>query len=352
MAVPHDDTTQIMQLQPGVPPKVLIVDDDRLACERLRGLVMAAGFEVRSVSNGAAALAALRRDFAPIVITDRVMPDMDGLTLCRTIRHEHFDGYVYVLLLTVQDAEADILAGLEAGADDYLSKRASSAQLIARLRTAQRILSLEHSLRAIIEEKGRLATTDTLTGANNRRYFVRHLNRELKRASRYSSTLSLLMLDIDHFRQINDRHGHAVGDEVLQEFARRISGCLREYDWFARLGGEEFAVVLPQTQLTGAQVVAEKLRREVAGVPLRTSAGPVAVTVSIGVGGLEALDLADAATVDKLLDGADRCLYRSKQDGRNRVTVAPLPLRSHSSPHSPSQGSGHGLDHGPDVDGR
>jgi two-component system, cell cycle response regulator len=319
------DTTIILGLKEAVAiaPKVLIVDDDPLVAERLRGLVMAAGFEARVVSSGAAVLAALHKDFSPIVISDRMMPDMDGLTLCRTIRSEQFAGYVYVLLLTVQDAEQDILAGLDAGADDYLSKRASSAQLIARLRTAQRILTLEHSLRTVVDEKSRLATTDTLTGACNRRYFTRHFSRELKRVQRHGGSLSLLMLDIDHFKQVNDRLGHAVGDEVLQEFSRRIgAGLPRESDWFARMGGEEFVVVLPQTPLSGAAIVAEKLRANIAASPIRTLAGGVRITVSIGVAGLDAsAATATAATLDSMLDLADRCLYQSKSGGRDRVTM-------------------------------
>jgi diguanylate cyclase (GGDEF)-like protein len=318
----HDETTQIFQVKLAVAPRVLIVDDDPLACEYLKASITAAGFEVRCVSSGAEALAALRNDFAPIVITDRLMPDMDGLALCRTIRSEQFEGYVYVMLITSQDSEADVLAGLDAGADDYLSKKVSPAQLIARLRTAQRILTLEHSLRAVIEEKARQATTDTLTGANNRRYFVRHLSREIKRARRFEGVLSLLMLDIDHFKQINDRHGHAVGDQVLQQFAQRIVMNLREYDWFARLGGEEFAVVLPQTTLEDAGKVAEKLRRHVADTPMRCGTLSVPVTVSIGGVELHCLNPLEEPTVDRLLDIADRCLYASKEEGRNRATLA------------------------------
>jgi diguanylate cyclase (GGDEF)-like protein len=315
-------TTGRVELRNPVVPRVLIVDDDPAVCERLKGLVMAAGFGARTVSNAAAALAALRKEFTPIVLTDRDMPDMDGLALCRTIRAERFSSYVYVVLLTVQDADADILAGLEAGADDYLSKRASPAQLVARLRTAQRILSLEHSLRSVVEEKSRLATTDALTGASNRRYLMRHLARELKRVRRFGGQVAVLMLDIDHFKDINDRHGHAVGDDVLKEFAARVgAGLPREYDWFARTGGEEFVVVLPQTGLAGAQVVAEKLRATIAAQSVLTAAGPVAVTVSIGIGALESnAKQLQETTVDQLLDMADRCLYRSKEAGRNRVS--------------------------------
>jgi two-component system cell cycle response regulator len=318
------DTTVIVELRQSVAPRVLIVDDDPLVCERLRSLVMAAGFSARFVSSGAAALSALRKSFTPIVITDRDMPDMDGLTLCRTIRDERFESYVYVMLLTVQDAESDILAGLDAGADDYLSKRASPAQLVARLRTAQRILTLEHSLRSVVEEKSRLATTDTLTGASNRRYLLRHLSREIKRVQRYGGQVAALMLDIDHFKQVNDRHGHAAGDDVLREFAARIAaGLPREADWFARTGGEEFVVVLPQTGLDGAKIVAEKLRGMVAAEPLKTSAGPIGVTISIGISLFDsqaAPTPADAITVEQVLDIADRCLYRSKDGGRNRVS--------------------------------
>jgi len=316
------DTTVIVDMSRPVAPRVLIVDDDPLVCERLRSLVMAAGFSARSVSSGAAALAALRKGFTPIVITDRDMPDMDGLALCRAIRDERFSSYVYVMLLTVQDGEADILAGLDAGADDYLSKRASAAQLVARLRTAQRILTLEQSLRAVVDEKSRLATTDTLTGASNRRYLLRHLAREIKRVRRYGGQVSVLMLDIDRFKEINDRHGHAAGDNVLREFSARIdAGLPRDADWFARTGGEEFVVVLPQTGLDGARIVAEKLRALVASDALKTSAGAVDVTVSIGIGLFDSQSTPSGEpSVEELLATAARCLYRSKDGGRNRVS--------------------------------
>jgi two-component system, cell cycle response regulator len=315
------ETTQIARTIIAPTPRVLIVDDDPLMAEHLKQLVSAAGFAVATAISGAAALAAMRKKFASIVITDRHMPDMDGLTLCRTLRDEHFDSYVYVMLLTAQDAESDVLAGLAAGADDYLSKRMSEAQLVARLRTARRILTLEHSLRTVIEEKNQLATTDSLTGASNRRYFNRQLTRELNRAQRGRGQLSLLLLDIDHFKRINDRYGHGVGDEVLQEFARRIAqGLPRRIDWYARLGGEEFTVALPETGLAGAAVVAERIRQQVADTPFQGSCGPIPVTVSIGVSGTAALSM--APSVDALLESADRCLYSSKDSGRNRVTVA------------------------------
>jgi diguanylate cyclase (GGDEF)-like protein len=253
------------------------------------------------------------------------MPDMDGLTLCRTIRSATYDGYIYIILLTVQDEDDAILDGLNAGADEYLSKRAPAAHLVARLRTAQRILTLEKTLRVALAEKGRLATTDVLTGANNRRYFDRHLAREFKRAQRYREPLSLLLLDIDHFKSVNDRWGHATGDDVLREFAHRIGTALpRATDWYARVGGEEFAVVLPHTSIEGARAVAEKLRRTVCAGPVHTGTGLVDITVSIGVSGFEAL-AQDDENSDAMVESADRCLYLAKESGRNRVYAALAP---------------------------
>jgi diguanylate cyclase (GGDEF)-like protein len=329
------DESAITQLQPAlvtIAPRVLLVDDDEIVIERLRDLITAAGFEVATASNGAAALAELKRQFAPIVILDRSMPGMDGLALTRAIRDDpHYPGYVYIMLCTAHDSEEEILSGLEAGADDYLSKRVSGPQLLARLATARRILSLEHSLKLVIEERRRMAMTDALTGAHNRRYFMSHMRRELKRTRRLGGDLSLLMCDLDHFKHINDRKGHAAGDEVLVEFVRRVQKSLpREYDWCARMGGEEFAVVLPQTPLTGAGTVAEKIRLVVGTAPMLTSAGGVEVTVSVGVTSLSVLADPNAATPEQLLSRADDCLYASKNLGRDRVTVDGAPAQTKS----------------------
>ena len=267
----------------------------------------------------------LWREFAPIVILDRNMPGMDGITLCKAIRASQYPGYVYIMLVTAHDSEEEILAGLDAGADDYLSKRVSGTQVIARLATARRILTLEHSLKQVIEERRRMAMTDPLTGAHNRRYFMNHMRRELKRTRRFGGDVSLLVCDIDHFKHINDRYGHAAGDAVLVEFVRRIQALLRGSDWCARLGGEEFAVVLPQTGLGGAAVVAEKIRRTVAADPVVSSEGAIELTVSVGVSALACFPDRGTVTADHLLSRADDCLYSSKNGGRDRVTVDELP---------------------------
>jgi diguanylate cyclase (GGDEF)-like protein len=315
-------TTQVMRIPFGAPPRVLLVDDDDLVLAKLQDLVAAAGFEVDTALSGAAALASLQANFAPVVIMDLKMPGMDGLAVCRTIRQESWPGYVYIVLLTAQDAEDDILAGLDAGADDYMSKRTSTAQLLARLRTGQRILALEQSLKDALAEKRRLTMTDALTGAPNRRYFQRRISRELDRMRRFGGELCLMALDIDRFKQINDRYGHASGDAVLQEFVRRIDKCLpRTTDWCARMGGEEFVVVLEETNLAGAEMVAERLRAAIAVSPMRTRAGMIGVTVSIGVSGVEAATDRQDISVEFLMHLADECLYASKENGRNRVTL-------------------------------
>lgn len=319
------DDSAITQIQPAlgfIAPRVLVVDDDEIALEHMRDLVSAAGYEVVTATSGNSALEQLQREFAPIVILDRNMPGMDGLELCRVIRDgTHYPGYVYIMLCTAHDTEEEILAGLAAGADDYLSKRASGTQLVARLATARRIIALEHSLKHVIEERRRMAMTDALTGAYNRRYFMNHLRREIKRSRRSGGDLALVVFDIDHFKRINDRFGHAAGDSVLVEFAQRVQEVLpRESDWCARLGGEEFAAVLAETGLAGGRVVADSIRRAVAAAPVRTAAGMIDMTVSVGVSALSVFGKSEV-TVEQLLRRADDCLYFSKRQGRDRVTV-------------------------------
>jgi two-component system cell cycle response regulator len=315
-------TTHVLRLDQAIAPEVLLVDDDELVLARLQGLIAAAGFEVCTAVDGLQALDSLEHNFKPIVILDLNMPGLDGLTVCRTIRERVWPGYVYILLLTAQDAEQDILEGLDAGADDYLSKRSSSAHLLARLRTAQRILTLEHSLKQALAEKRQLAMTDALTGAPNRRFFMRRFGREFTRLQRTGGDLSLLSLDIDHFKQVNDRHGHGAGDAVLQEFVRRIATCLvSESQWCARLGGEEFAVVLEGATVAQAVVVAERIRRVIAGSPIQAGSASILMTVSIGMSTLRETANRKGATLETLLQQADQRLYASKEAGRNRVTA-------------------------------
>lgn len=316
-----NETTQTLQLELPVAPTILIVDDDPLVLARLREIVAAEGYVVHTADGGSEALKALHRLSPSIVVSDLNMPEMNGLDLCRHIRERASHGYVYIVLLTARAEEKDILAGLDAGADDYLSKRSSAAMFTARLRTAKRVLALEHSLKDALEKKRQLAMSDSLTGVFNRRYLMKHLSRELKRAQRFGGDVSLLLLDVDHFKDINDTYGHATGDLVLKKITQQIARCLqRETDWCARLGGDEFVVVLEGTKIPQANICAESVRKAISSEAVDTPLGPAHFTVSVGVGGLEDLAAGDSATVQSLLGRADSHMYASKAQGRNRIT--------------------------------
>jgi two-component system cell cycle response regulator len=318
-----DETTQNVKIALPHAPTVLLVDDDQLVLAHLKNVVEADGYPVVTASGGAEALDKLDRSSISIVVTDLNMPNMDGLDLCRRIRARPSQSYVYVFLLTVRGDEKDVLAGFEAGADDYLSKRSSAALFTARLRTAKRVLALEYSLKDALAKKRQLVMLDPLTGVYNLRYLIKHVSRELKRSERFGGTLSLLLLDVDRFKDINDKCGHAVGDFVLKKLTRQITQCLRrETDWCARLGGDEFAVVLEGTKISEAEACAEKLRQATELMYVDTPLGPLHVTVSIGISSYEGDSVRGRETVQSLLERADANLYASKAHGRNRVSAS------------------------------
>ena len=246
-------------------------------------------------------------------------------TLCRALRLRDNQAYVYIVMLSVRNSQRDTLTGLAAGADDYLVKGAAPSEILARINVGRRITRLEQSLRAINRENGRLAVTDALTVAHNRRYLMKYLPREVERSRRYCRPLAVLSCDIDRFKTINDRCGHETGDQVLQEFVKRAASRIRRAaDWIARIGGDEFVIVLPETTLHGAECFAKKLCHVVASQPILTVAGPLSVTASIGVTAVEMpRDFARISALD-LLRVADYFLYLSKSLGRNRATAAPV----------------------------
>jgi two-component system cell cycle response regulator len=302
-------------------PTILLAEDDPVTRMLMTRFLKKAGYEVDAAANGSEALDKMTKRYYPMLVTDWEMPEMDGVSLCKAVRNLQLDGYVYALLLTARDAKEHIIAGLEAGADDYLIKPVHEAELIARLNAGRRILNLEHSLRVANQRNRILSITDALTGAHNRRYLMEQLPRELERCRRYAYPLTVLMCDIDHFKQINDVRGHAAGDDVLQQFATRAQKSIRtNSDWVARYGGEEFLVVLPETAHDGGMFVAEKLRVMIEAAPFETGAGEVAVTASFGVASTGPSGPDIALKVDALIRTADECLYSSKQGGRNRST--------------------------------
>ncbi len=313
------DSVTTITVEPSAT--ILLAEDDPVTRMLMTRFLKKAGYEVDAVANGSEALDRMTKRYYPMLVTDWEMPEMDGVALCKAVRNMQLDGYVYALLLTARDAKEHIIAGLEAGADDYLVKPVHEAELIARLNAGRRILNLEHSLRVANQRNRILSITDALTGSYNRRYLMEQLPRELERCRRYGYPLSVIMSDVDHFKDINDAHGHAAGDEVLQQFAARAQKSIRSNsDWVSRYGGEEFLIVLPETSHEGAMAVAEKIRTLIGSTPFTTRAGDAVVTASFGVASTGPSGPDIALKVDALIRIADECLYRSKQGGRNRTS--------------------------------
>lgn len=306
--------------------RLLLVEDEPTERLVLRRRLAQAGYQVETAANGDEALSRLLKDDIQILVTDCEMPGMDGVTLCRRAREAPLSTYLYILVLTNHGSTADIVAGLDAGADDYLRKPADEAELLARLKAGRRVLGLERSLREVQAQLRLMATTDPLLGVFNRRYLMAELPREVERARRYSRPLTLITADLDHFKRINDAHGHATGDSVLIQFAQTALACVRGSDWIARSGGEEFVIVLPETPIEAALVTAEKIRTACETMVVSAASGPIGVTVSLGVASLSgALEARDP--VARLLQQADDALYRSKREGRNRVCSAEEPAQ-------------------------
>ena len=309
--------------QDAQPWRILLVDDEPTQRLIMARLLKRAGYQVESAGNGREALAKMNAGDYQLLITDWEMPEMDGIALCREIRQLKDHGYVYTVLLTARDAIEHVVTGLQSGADDYLTKPVIEPELMARLATGKRIVTLERSLRAANEENRRLSVTDPLTGVRNRRYLMEQLPVEIDRAIRYGRGLAAIMCDIDFFKKINDTHGHLIGDEVLKWFAQKLQRGVRTSDWVARYGGEEFVLLLPETNLEGAGIVGENLRAEIARAPFEWQGASFNVTASFGVSGWRAV-VPVGATLDRLMARCDEGVYASKAAGRNRVTVEPL----------------------------
>jgi two-component system, cell cycle response regulator len=337
----------VRRAAPGNPyadRTILLVDDDPTNIRHVREGLASQGYRFREALDGTEALRSLREVRPDLIIMDVEMPRLGGVEVCRIIKAnggESGFGFIPVILVTARQAAGKV-EGLELGADDYLVKPFDMPELSARVKSMLRLKALQDTLmekNRELDTKNReldrankelaqkreellaLTRTDSLTGLYNRRYFEERLNEEFLRSTRYRSPLSLVMLDIDHFKRINDTYGHPFGDEVLRSVAQTVRGRLREVDFVARYGGEEIITLLPETGPREALGACERVREAIASLPLEYRAHDgtlqrVQCTASLGVASVPSKNLLG---VEELLRAADTCLYEAKAAGRNCV---------------------------------
>jgi diguanylate cyclase (GGDEF)-like protein len=301
--------------------KILVADDDPVSLRMIERMLQHIGYDVITADNGRKAADILSAAGGPrLSLIDWMMPQLDGPGLCREIRDRSDDLYTYILLLTAKHSREDVVIGLKAGADDYLTKPFHPAELEARLNTGRRILRLEDKLVEAREEMRFKATHDGLTSLWNRAAILTLLRSELARSMRDRSAVSLLLCDIDHFKQINDNHGHLVGDEVLQIVSRRLLDSVRLYDAAGRYGGEEFLIVLTGCVGEDLRYRAEQVRMAISSFPIPTTTGPISVSMSVGAITIENWE--KALPIELFLKQADDALYQAKAAGRDKVIYA------------------------------
>jgi two-component system cell cycle response regulator len=297
---------------------ILIAEDDRMFRVLLQSRLEDRGYSVTIAENGQQAWELLQSEQAPkLVILDWMMPGMTGPEICRKLRAQTALQYRYVLLLTARSDKQDLVAGLEAGADDYLSKPFDAPELHARLKVGQRILDLQEQLLAAQEALRFEATHDPLSGVWNRGAILQALEREIERARRMQTSLGVIMLDLDNFKKVNDAYGHLAGDEVLRVSARRITEGVRIYDLVGRYGGEEFLILSPGCIPPAMHQQAERLRASIAQ-PINSSAGILQISASIGIVGAR-WEQGKAFNSSTLVHAADEAMYQAKSKGKNRV---------------------------------
>jgi diguanylate cyclase (GGDEF)-like protein len=298
---------------------VCVGDDDAVYRRLLANTLTAWGYEVVACRDGEEAWSVLQAEGGPeMAILDGLMPGLEGEQVCQKVRGRFGGKYIYLLLLTSRDKPDDVVRGLEAGADDYLCKPFRPAELRARLMVGKRILALQNELIDSRDAMRRQAMRDPLTGLWNRRAILEILTGELHRSNREHRPLAVLLADLDHFKQINDNHGHLTGDRVLEQAAQRLVTGARPYDMVGRYGGEEFLILIPQCDPPQALRCGERLRERLAHQPILHGAAAIPVTGSFGV----AVHPGHGAPDPKvLLQAADRALYRAKGSGRNCVEM-------------------------------
>ncbi|MGC8605009.1 MAG: GGDEF domain-containing response regulator [Desulfomonilaceae bacterium] len=294
-----------------------MAEDDIITRRLLEAQLKKWGHEVVACSDGQEAWEQLNKTGSPkLVVLDWMMPGMDGLTLSRKMREMETKPYTYIILLTARSRKEDIIEGLEAGADDYITKPFEPQELRVRIRAATRIVQLQEDLLKALEKSEFQASHDALTGLWNRYAILSVLKKELARGYRETKPVGVVMADIDHFKKINDTYGHLVGDEVLRQASTRLASSLRPYDTVGRYGGEEFLIVLPGCSIQDALSIAQRLKESFENNKIVRAENFTNVSLSFGVVVVNAKESQD---IDIVIGLADEALYRAKNLGRNRV---------------------------------
>lgn len=301
--------------------RVLAAEDNPVFQSMLKTMLTRWGYQAVMARDGSEAWSILERPDAPrLAVLDWMMPGMDGVEICRQVRAANREPYIYILLLTARTESQDLIEGMDAGADDYLTKPFNAHELRVRIRAGRRILELQEQLLQAREALREQATHDGLTGLLNRTRILEKLDDELARGAREQSPVGVLMIDLDRFKTVNDSQGHLAGDAVLREAAMRLKSASRRYDSVGRYGGEEFLIVLPGCDAAAARAQAERVLYGIAGTPFRADSRPFLMTCSVG------LACSPDCAPGLLLREADDALYQAKALGRNRVV-------SHSEMH-------------------
>lgn len=300
---------------------ILLVEDDPLQAKVTFDYLEKQGYQAILAQDGKSAIKIVKTKPVDVILLDLVLPDIDGNEVCRWLKLNHDTKGIPIIMLTVKSSTMEKVAGLKAGADDYLPKPYNEVELNARIFASLRTKALQDELREknrqmeiVLSQVETLAITDPLTELFNRRHFEATIEKEFNRTVRYKSPTSCLMIDIDHFKSINDEYGHRTGDMVIREIAKIIKDCLRKVDTIARWGGEEFVVLLPGTGKEKAFTAAERIMKTVSGHSF--SGISKQITVSIGIASVPESSIDNA---EKLIDASDNALYEAKSKGRNRI---------------------------------
>ncbi len=311
-----------------VAAKILLVEDDRVQAKVTMEYLQKRGHDVVWAENGKSAIKIAKTQPIDLVLLDRVLPDIDGNAVCRFLRLDENTKGVPIIFLTVKGAIEERVTGLEAGADDYLPKPYDEVELNARIYACLRTKALQDELKQMnlqlkkaLAKVEVLARTDSLTGLCNRRHFEEIIENEFAKTKRYQTNASCLMIDVDHFKRINDEYSHQTGDQVLREIAGIIRSSIRDVDVAARWGGEEFIVLLPQIKGAGAMVPATRILNSVSEHKFSDCSRQITVSIGISSAPDPSID-----TVDRFIHTADLALYEAKDEGRNRIIVAPQSL--------------------------